>query len=278
VRLLGSTTLLLLKFDSLGATLLLLKFDSPGELWRERLENVIVRQHSILDRETRTAISVYAVRTETRSDRPLIHPVFPRLREEMISDLNANLPPSEIDSATFALNEFNALNSEIVKRLEIQYQFIALTLIVAGTFLSLGSQTNTNPVVLLVYPIIALFLAIGWQQNAIVIRQLGLYIRDRIESRVAGGGWESYKKSMSLISQRNLTTLFTRGTFIGTQLVAVVIALPRLVFSGLEIVMLTIDVIAVMITFGVIRRPLFTNPQEHTLENQQQSPRLHSNR
>lgn len=76
-------------------------------------------------------------------------------------DTNSNPPSSEIDSATFALNEFNALNSEIVKCLEIQYQFIALTLIVAGTFLSLGSQTNTNPVILLVYPIIALFLAVG---------------------------------------------------------------------------------------------------------------------
>jgi hypothetical protein len=144
---------------------------------------------------------------------------------------NSNLPSSDIDSATFALNEFNALNNEIVKRLEIQYQFIALTLIVAGTFLSLGSQTNTTPVVLLVYPIIALFLAVGWQQNAIVIRQVGLYIRDRIESRVASGGWENYRKSISHIFQRNLTTLFTRGTFVDTQLVAMVIALPRLKFS-----------------------------------------------
>ena len=194
-----------------------------------------------------------------------------------MSDLNANPPPHEIDSATFAISEFAALNSEIVKRLEIQYQFIALTLIVAGTFLSLGAQTNNNPVVLLVYPIIALFLAIGWQQNAIVIRQLGLYIRDRIESRVAGGGWESYRKSMSFISQRNLTTLFTRGTFVGTQLVAILIALPRLKFSVLEIVMLTIDAIAVMVTFGAIRRPPFTTPQEQTLESQQRLPRSHSN-
>ncbi|MGI0493006.1 hypothetical protein ACN4EG_14585 [Alkalinema pantanalense CENA528] len=195
-----------------------------------------------------------------------------------MSDLNTNSPSNDIDSATFALNEFNALNNEIVKRLEIQYQFIALALIVAGTFLSLGSQTNTTPVVLLVYPIITLFLAVGWQQNAIVIRQLGLYIRDRIESRVAGGGWENYRKSMSPIFQRNLATLFTRGTFIGTQVVAIIIALPRLKFSGLEIVMLAIDVIAVMITFGMIRRPPFTTSQEQVLETHQQSPRLHSNR
>jgi hypothetical protein len=73
---------------------------------------------------------------------------------------------------------------------------------------------------------------------------------------------------MSLIFQKNLTTLFTCGTFVGTQLVAMVIALPRLEFSVLEIVMLTVDVIAVMITFGVIRRPPFTTPQEQVLENQ----------
>lgn len=130
--------------------------------------------------------------------------------------------------------------------------------------------------VLLVYSIIALFLAVGWQQNAIVIRQLGLYIRDRIESRVAGGGWGSYRKSMALIFQRNLTTLFTRGTFVGTQLVAIIIALPRLTFSVLEIVMLTIDVIAVIITFWVIRRPPFTTPQEQLLESQQRSLHPHS--
>ncbi|MBD2328089.1 hypothetical protein [Alkalinema sp. FACHB-956] len=184
-----------------------------------------------------------------------------------MSDLNANPPPHDIDSATFAINEFNALNTEIVKRLEIQYQFIALTLIVAGTFLSLGSQTNTTPIVLLVYPIIALFLAIGWQQNAIVIRQLGSYIRDRIESRVAGGGWESYRKSISPIYQRNLTTLFTRGTFIGTQLIAIIIALPRLKFSVLEIVMLAIDLIGAVITFGMIRRPPFVFPEAQILKS-----------
>ena len=107
---------------------------------------------------------------------------------------------------------------------------------------------------------------------------VNLQFCDRIESRVTGGGWESYRKSMYLISQRNLTTLFTRGTFVGTQLVAMVIALPRLKFSVLEIIMLTIDVIAVMITFAVIRRPPFTTPQEQVLESQKRSPRLHSNR
>jgi hypothetical protein len=198
-------------------------------------------------------------------------------QREIMLDKNANTPSGEIDSATFALSEFAALNNEIVKRLEIQYQFIALTLIVAGTFFSLGAQNNTSPIVLLVYPIIALFLAVGWQQNAIVIRQVSMYIRDHIENRVMGGGWGTYRKRLFAAFQKNLTTLFTRGTFVGTQLIAIVIALPRLTFSRLEIVMLTIDLIGVVITLRVIRRPSFVTPEEQILESQQRSLHLHHN-
>ena len=185
--------------------------------------------------------------------------------------MNDDASLNEIDSATFALNEFSALNDEIIKRLEIQYQFIGLTLIVAGTFLSLGTQNNVSPMVLLVYPIIALFLAVGWQQNATVIRQLGLYIRDHIESKVKGGGWGTYRQRMfSVAFKKNLTTLFTRGTFVGTQLIAMIPALPRLTFLGLEIAMLTIDLICLVTTVRVIKRPSFITPEEQILESQRQ--------
>ena len=173
---------------------------------------------------------------------------------------NNSKSTNKIDNATFAISEYTALRSEILKRIEIQHQLITLTLVVAGTFLSLGSQTNADPVVLLVYPIIAMFLAIGWEQNMLHIRQLGIYIRDRIESRISGGGWENHRTEFST-QYKSYTTLFTRGTFVGTQLIAVGLALSKSTYTSLQIGLLLIDAIAIIVTLLIIKRLPFTRRQ-----------------
>lgn len=62
------------------------------------------------------------------------------------------------EDITLVATKYKALRDEIVKRLEFRYQIINLTLVVAGTFLTIGVQANMPASVLLVYPLLASFL------------------------------------------------------------------------------------------------------------------------
>lgn len=98
------------------------------------------------------------------------------------------------DDNAFALAEYSALRDEILKRIETQNQILNLTLIIVGTLVSVGYQLSNGPIILLVYPLIALVLSANWEQNNLRIRQIGVYIRERIESRTSSGGWEQYRE------------------------------------------------------------------------------------
>ena len=75
--------------------------------------------------------------------------------------------------------EYNALRSEILKRIEMRQQLTSITLSIAGLFLGFGLN---NVGVALIFPLIGFFLASAWAQNDIRIRQLGAYIHERLES------------------------------------------------------------------------------------------------
>ena len=98
-----------------------------------------------------------------------------------------------IDDGTFALAEYSALREEVLKRIELQNQILNLTLIIAGTAASVGYQFNSGPIILLFYPLIALVLSASWEQNNLRVRQIGVYIREKIESRTSSRGWEQYR-------------------------------------------------------------------------------------
>jgi len=89
--------------------------------------------------------------------------------------------------------EYKALRDEILKRVELQYQFMYLALFVLGTTLGLGLQARALSLVL-IYPLIAPFLAIAWAFNDYMIRLLGKYIKVRTESGVGKSnmGWEHF--------------------------------------------------------------------------------------
>jgi hypothetical protein len=98
-----------------------------------------------------------------------------------------------IEDTDFALAEYSALRDEILKRIEFQNQTLNLTLIIAGTAVSVAFQLSNGPIILLIYPPIALVLSAGWEQNNLRIRQIGIYIRERLEVRSSSGGWEHYR-------------------------------------------------------------------------------------
>jgi hypothetical protein len=165
------------------------------------------------------------------------------------------------DEASMIRAEFSALRDEILKRSELQHQFVSFALIAAGTFLTVGLQANAPVLVLLLYPALAVFLAAGWAQHDFRKGQIGAYIRDSLEKRVVGLGWESHlshirkKGEGSPFLLMGPFSLFSaRGVFLGTQLLTLVVALFKLTFSVEEVVLLVIDGLAVIATIVFLRR------------------------
>jgi hypothetical protein len=152
------------------------------------------------------------------------------------------------ETITLLLAEYNALREEILKRMELQHQVMFLALLVFGTILGAGIQFR-SPSIILLYPIIAVFLAANWTYNHRRIRELGAYIRVRIEARVGQThiGWESYLNEISRprIFSQNFTA--TSGVFMGTSVFAIVVAIPIAKFDITEILLL---IIAILCTIG----------------------------
>jgi len=148
--------------------------------------------------------------------------------------------------------EYAALRSEILKRIEMRQQIMAATLTLAGVFLAVGlSKENVS----LIYPPLAAFIAIGWGQNDFRIRFAARYIRDNLERRMPGLGYESYihssrqrtklEKGRRLESWR-FVVLSHGGILLITQMLAVGIDIPRMAFSPLKISLYLIDLLAIV--------------------------------
>lgn len=131
--------------------------------------------------------------------------------------------------------QYSSMRAEMIKRLEIRSQLVALTLLVAGTFLSVGLQPNVPESALLVYPPLAMFLAASWKQNDMRTGQMVRFIRDNIEKHIGPSpaelGWENYRAS--LFPPSRLTPFAVSGVFVVTQLLAMALAGVR--FSPLII-------------------------------------------
>lgn len=168
--------------------------------------------------------------------------------------------------------QYSAMRAEMIKRLEIRSQLVALTLLVAGTFLSVGVQANVPESALLVYPLIAMFLAASWKQSDVRTGQMVHFIRDNIEQHIGPApaelGWEHYRAKVYPASK--LTPFSVSGVFVVTQLLAMALAAvrfaplvqsvrlssisPELVVDG---VLLAVGVASVIATFFILRRRRF---------------------
>ncbi len=154
--------------------------------------------------------------------------------------------------------EYNALRSEILKRIELRQQIVALTLTLAGVFLSFALTVES---VALIYPPLAMFLAFSWAQNDYRIRAMASYIRERLEGQPTGLGYETYTQ-LGRAERKNLgawrfVVISHSGIFLVTQLMAVGIELSKSTpFSALEWVLSLIDVIAILIVVWITRQAL----------------------
>lgn len=147
----------------------------------------------------------------------------------------ANDPMSD---TTLLAAQYSSMRAEMIKRQEIRSQLLALTLVVAGTFLSVGLQPNVPESALLVYPPLAMFLAASWKQSDVRTGQMASFIRKNIEPRIGPAsaelGWENYRAKR--FPTRSLTPFSVSGVFLATQGLAIALACVRFVPHILPII------------------------------------------
>ncbi len=166
---------------------------------------------------------------------------------------------------TLVATEYNNLRAEILKRVEIRYQLLALTVTVFGALLAFGSQTkNAGPILL--YPVLALCLAISWRSNLHNVWKLSDYIIEHIEAKVGESNmyWESYCKSSRQETRTEKYLAYgSKGIFVLTEILALLIGIivgvtqPEsnailLVFIG-TVVSVVMTVVTAMLLFSYKR-------------------------
>jgi hypothetical protein len=149
--------------------------------------------------------------------------------------------------------EYIALRAEILKRMELRYQFIPVSLTMAGVFLGLGISNGT---IALVYPVLAIFLAIGWAQNDKRIGDTAACIRMNLEKSIPGLGWEKHlhDERIKEKKQRRFAIFSYGGIFLFTQLIAIGIGLIKFTYSTIDWSLLSLDLISVLIVTNTLLR------------------------
>lgn len=156
------------------------------------------------------------------------------------------------------LAEFTALRNEVLNRIGTRYQILTFTLVIAGTILTLGVRQDVSALVLLIYPILAMFLALEWMHIDFRIGEIGDYIKTNVEKRLEGIKWETF------IHQRRTTKTIARffrategsaiGVFVVTEFLTLSLAIPRLKYSIEEVILLSSDGLAIIFTFIILGR------------------------
>lgn len=143
--------------------------------------------------------------------------------------------------------EYATLREEVLKRLEARQQTLSIALTLAGAFLGLG--WNAGSVVILMYPLIALLLAVGWAQNEVFLKQLNAYIRDHLEGEESGLGWQRYSdQGMSQLRFRGwpIEILAIGGIFLLTQLMAIGLGMYKFDSTSVAWILFLLDIGAVI--------------------------------
>ncbi len=128
------------------------------------------------------------------------------------------------DDHQFRLAEYQSLREEILHRMSMRGQTIGFTLLAAGAMIGAGVQVPQGASLLLLYPILALFLALGWLGITRRVYRVARYIREQIEPQYRGG-WETWlAANQGRLPFFGLETIPPAGLFLGTQVLAIVLA------------------------------------------------------
>jgi 8-oxo-dGTP diphosphatase len=127
------------------------------------------------------------------------------------------------------LKEYDALRSEVLQRMNLRYQSLTLAISATGIFIAAVAGQFVPPVTLLLYPLLAVCIAVAWAQNDIRVGQMGQRIRDDIEQQLGGIKWENWLSAQfartPVFLYRHSTELTAIGILVGTEILAIVLAI-----------------------------------------------------
>src|SRR5262245_45055992 len=138
--------------------------------------------------------------------------------------------------------EYNAAKQEVLKRIDVRYQIISITITIAGAFYGFGWSSGS--IIILIFPVIGFCLALGWMQNELRIKHLNDYIYNDLSRTLPGLGWNAYINDKAPKLNMWFSPLLSPGSvFILIQAIAVLLGLLRGLNSFAEYVMFAVDVI-----------------------------------
>jgi 8-oxo-dGTP diphosphatase len=127
------------------------------------------------------------------------------------------------------LAEYNSLRQEVLQRINARNQSLNLAITATGIFIAAVAGQFFPPVALLLYPLVAVWIAVSWTQHDIRVGQIGKRIRDGIEHQLGGVKWENWLSAQfareSRFIYRRSTELTAVGVLVGTQLLTVALAI-----------------------------------------------------
>jgi putative flippase GtrA len=163
--------------------------------------------------------------------------------------------PIDFNPTELIVAEYRSLRSEVIARIGIGQNLVSLTLVVTGVFLSTGLQPKISASVLLIYPIIAFFLATGWTFNDARTGQIANYIR-QIEDKYHVIGWGNHLEKVKAkvpLPSRLIGLLSASGVFVTTQFIAILLVCTKMPFSTSEWILFAIDLVFIVCTIVILR-------------------------
>lgn len=151
------------------------------------------------------------------------------------------------------LAEYNALKNEALKRIEIDHQLISISLITLTIILIAGFLTQSASIIF-IYPILSLLLATIWTLNETGSREISIYIKDRIESRVGvtNIGWQHFKSSLPIGGYREMSLLGYRAVFIVSESLAILVGISVAKFNISENILLIVDSLSLILSVLIL--------------------------
>ncbi|MBN2391102.1 MAG: NUDIX hydrolase [Anaerolineae bacterium] len=125
------------------------------------------------------------------------------------------------------LVQYDALRAEVLHRMDKRQELLTLTIAGAAAFTAVVTGEIVVPIVLLLYPFLALCAAIAWSHHDVRIGEIGAYIREHIEPYFSGLRWERHIRSLyeANAPSKRVAEYASLGIFVGTEAAAVLLAL-----------------------------------------------------
>ncbi len=148
--------------------------------------------------------------------------------------------------------EYGAAKQEVLKRLDVRYQIISITITIAGAFYGFG--WGGGAIIILMFPVIGFCLALGWIQNEQRIKHLNDYIYENLGKTIPGLGWNAYIREKAPQTDSRIGTLMSPGiVFLLIHIISIALGLLRSLNSLAEYLVFLFD-IALLVGLWIVLR------------------------